>query len=99
MIHQRFDGEHDAIGGRAVHLKAPLTTSNGAQGMVERQRVRGRTLLAIGCNDRHVANLFGRAHEAVQAVGKNAVVVRTEESHGEANGSVRHAVELRLSYG
>ena len=49
--------------------------------MVQRQRMAGRALLTVGCNDVHVAEWLSRFREAFDAVREDAVVVRDQEPH------------------
>jgi|SRR5690242_4900313 len=60
--------------------------------MMQREGVAGRTLLAIWCYDCHLAERFGRFGEALESVGKNAVVVRKQEVHQRADVKARRNI-------
>jgi hypothetical protein len=49
--------------------------------MVQRQRMTRGALFTVGSDDGDFSDLFGRPHQAVEAVGKDAIVVRAEEAH------------------
>ena len=61
-----------------------------AHRVVEGERVARRTLLAIRGDDGHLAERLGGADEAVEPVGEDPVVVRTEETHQRPGAGSRH---------
>ena len=77
--HQRFDREHHAIGRRAVHLPAPLAALDRTQRVMQRERMARRALLAIGRDDRDLAERLGGRAQALDAVRENAVVVGDQQ--------------------
>jgi hypothetical protein len=53
--HEGLDGEHDAVGGRPVHLPPALAAHHGPDRVVQRERMAGGALLAVGRDDGHFA--------------------------------------------
>jgi hypothetical protein len=81
MLHERLHREHYTIGRRPIHLVISLAAFDGTKRVMERERVAGSALLAVRRDDRDFAKWFGGSHETLEAVGKNPVVVRTEQTH------------------
>jgi hypothetical protein len=78
---ERLDREEDTVRRGAVDLPPPVTPLHRAHGMVQRQRVAGRALLAVRRHDVDVTERFGGPHQRVEPVGEDAVVVRAEQAH------------------
>src|SRR5690348_505496 len=49
--------------------------------MVQRQRMTRRALLAVGGDDRHLAEWLGSLLEAVETVGEDSIVIGEEQAH------------------
>ena len=80
--HQRLDREHHAVRRRAVHLPAACRRDvTGRIGMVQRERVARRALLAVGRDHGDLAERLGGLHQTLESVREDAVVVRAEETH------------------
>src|SRR5688500_495089 len=96
---ERLDGQHHAIGRRPIDLPSSLATQDRPYRMVQRQRMARRALLAIRGDDRDLAQWLGGAHQAVEPVGENPVIVRAQKPHqlGLECASERRCAQIVLT--
>src|ERR1043165_163902 len=80
LLHQLQDRQVHAVRRRAVDDPLVLFELQEAQRTVERERVRGRALLAVGRDDDDVAGRLQRRGELAQAFAVDAVVVGEEDA-------------------
>src|SRR5687768_3167713 len=78
--HQRFDGKHHAVRGRAVDLKSAVTPFDRAHRVMQGQRMTRRALLSIRCNYRDFSKWCCCLYEAFQPVRENPVVIGAQQS-------------------
>ena len=82
VLEQEADAHDDAVGGRSLHRVAALIELAHAQGLGERQRMRGARLVGLR---RHHPDILGDAGgdvlENVEARGLDAVVVGDQNPH------------------
>ena len=81
LLEQHLTGQHHTVGGRAVYLPAPLAQSHRTQRVMQRERVAGRALFAIGRHHMQLAQWFAGLLQDREALGENSVVVTEENAH------------------
>src|SRR5947199_375992 len=65
----------------AVHLEGTVRPARRVQRAMQRERVRGPALLAIGSDHGHLAQRGAHLAQHCQAAGEDAIVVRDEDVH------------------
>src|ERR1043165_7321625 len=82
LRHQRLEREHHAIGGRSIHLPAPLAALHRTKRVMQRQRVTRSTLLAVRRDDGDFAQRFSGSAEPFDSMRENAVIICYEKPQG-----------------
>src|SRR5262249_40520292 len=76
-----FEREHYAVGRGAVDLPPALSASHRVKRVVQRERVAGRALLAIGRDDRDLTERFRGGDQTLDPLREKSVVVGDEQTH------------------
>src|SRR5690348_3834167 len=84
FLHQRLDGQHDAVGRRSVDLPFAIAAPYRTNRMVQRERMARSALLPIGRDDDDLTQRLGRFLQTLEAVRENTVVVGEQEAHQRA---------------
>jgi hypothetical protein len=81
LRHERFDRDHHAVRRRAIHREPTLAAPHRPEWMMQGERVARRALLAVRGNHGDLAERFGSAHQTLESVGEDPIIVRTKEPH------------------
>ena len=81
LRHEGIEREQHAVGRRPVHLVGAVAAACRPQRPVQRQRMRGRALLAIGSDDGHLPQLARGRRQETEAARQDSVIVADQDIH------------------